>query len=453
MILTKMHGYQESARDAALQYPGFCLFPEQRARKTLTALSVIDVRKPDVLIIIGPKKAIEIEWPKQLKQHLKFDWDCQVEMFNFEISRSTKQRKYWRAFVRKCIKEGLTVFIVVDEAHRIKKRGSKQSRLVRSLGYMATYRLALTGTPIAQGLQDAWAIFDFTDREAFGSWDDFADRYLRYEKKRVKNGRKIDTLIGYQNEGEFNEIFHEHSYRITFNEARRSIGKRALRVRRKKVKFKLKPASRLIYATLVKDLEVEVQKRVIDTPLVITLALKLQQLAGGFLIHTERIPGEKKRKREILTIGKEKLTAFKKLLKRFDEDERLVVCARFTHELEEIAKILESWGITYKVVGSANIPKFKKLQFTGQFDVEVMLLQIQAGTAIDLSLSNTYIFYSWDHSYINYEQSKFRVISMDTDQVNYYYLMAEDTIDEQIYESVTKKKDLATLVCDKYRRK
>ena len=82
----------------------------------------------------------------------------------------------------------------------------------------------------------------------------------------------------------------------------------------------------------------------------------------------------------------------------------------------------------------------------------MIILQVQSGEAIDLSAANTYIYYSWNESLINYEQARFRVQAFDTEQVNYWYLMARDTVDEIKFEAVVKKKDLATLVCDHYRR-
>ena len=90
-------------------------------------------------------------------------------------------------------------------------------------------------------------------------------------------------------------------------------------------------------------------------------------------------------------------------------------------------------------------------EFDGQFDVDVIILQIQSGEAIDLSAANTYIFYSWNHSLINFEQARFRVQAFDTGQVNYLFLIAEGTVDEDLYTAVVRKKNVSTLVCDRYR--
>jgi len=76
---------------------------------------------------------------------------------------------------------------------------------------------------------------------------------------------------------------------------------------------------------------------------------------------------------------------------------------------------------------------------------------VQSGIAIDLAFASHIVFFSWDHSYINYEQTRFRVLSYEKGQVSYYYLIAENTIDEQMYESATRKRDLVKLVFDIYK--
>ena len=114
--------------------------------------------------------------------------------------------------------------------------------------------------------------------------------------------------------------------------------------------------------------------------------------------------------------------------------------------MEAIAQMCDEDELTVQWIGG------RRDDWDGKFHADIVLMQIQSGIAIDLSLAQHYIFFSWDFSYINYEQSKFRVISFDTKQVNYYYLMSRGTVDEIIYEAVTRKKDLATLVCDRIRK-
>ena len=169
-------------------------------------------------------------------------------------------------------------------------------------------------------------------------------------------------------------------------------------------------------------------------------------MCGGFLLHQERIPGQRKRKRTVIPVGTEKLECMMRLLSGFGK-EKAVICARFTHEIEAICETLDEFQWTYKVVSGSS-------EWDMDFNVDVVVLQVKSGLGFDLSEANTYILYSWDYSYITFEQSRMRIMNMETTEwVRYYFLMARDSIEDEYYEAVAKKKDFAKLVLDKHRRK
>lgn len=61
--------------------------------------------------------------------------------------------------------------VVLDEAQAIKNPGSKQTRAIKSL--RATWRLALTGTPVENRTGDLWSIFDFLNPGLLGGAKEF----------------------------------------------------------------------------------------------------------------------------------------------------------------------------------------------------------------------------------------------------------------------------------------
>ena len=438
MIRTSLRGYQQIAFDRAIEYDGFCLLPEQRTGKTLISLSLVDRRKPDLLFIMCPLKAIKV-WQDQIAKHLVLDWDCEIIIENYEqYTRSPKDRRRIKGYLKRRIKKGQTFYVIADEGHRIKKRGSATSTFLRSLGRIATWRLLLTGTPIAQGIQDAWALFDFIMPGIFGKYEEFAESYLRF------GGWQMRQIIGYRRLQAFNKIFHRYSYRITLREARKSEGQNSAKIYRKKIMVKLDSTSRAIYDELSESLSAEVNGTIVSTPLMMTLTGKLQQLCGGYLVHSIKVPGKKKKNYEIIPVGQEKIKALIGLLTKLG-NRKIVICVRYKHEIKNLAELMVDLKKSYKIIAGG-------VDFDGVFDTQIVILQVASGVAIDLAESNSYIFYSWDFSHINHEQSKFRVQSFDTAQVNYWYLICEDTVDEDIYMSTVKKRNLATLICDRYRR-
>jgi len=93
--------------------------------------------------------------------------------------------------------------IVVDEAHRMKNRKTKQSISVRSLSRKIPYRFALTGTPIINRPDELWAILNFLYPAQFTSYWRFFNQFVDatpnpwggYFIKGIKNKRELDYLL------------------------------------------------------------------------------------------------------------------------------------------------------------------------------------------------------------------------------------------------------------------
>ena len=447
MIRTELRSYQREAFDAAREHDGFAFFPEQRTGKCLISLALVDYHKPDAVVIVCPKKALKT-WEDEVEEHLDLDWECEIFLVTYqEPVKNLKLRQHYYKWSKKFVAEGNTLMVIIDEAHMIKKPATAQSRFARTLGKRAHWRLALTGTPIDKGYEQFWCVMDFIQHDiAFGrTYENFKTRYCIYEERRGKVKKWIE-LVGYQHTDEIMEIVNQYSYRITFNEARVAMGKKPVRIRRKKVYFNLDEKSRSIYDELETELEVFIDGLLIESPLPVTNVQKLQQICGGFLLHQTRLPGKRKKTRIVVRVGDEKLTKLMQLLSGMD-DRKVVICCRFSHEIEAIEEMFDEFGWTYKEISGRS-------EWDDKFDVDYVILQVKSGLGFDLSQSNTYIFYSWDHSYITFEQSRFRIMNMETtDWVNYFFLMARDTIEDEYYEAPNRKKDFTTLVLDKYRKK
>jgi SNF2 family DNA or RNA helicase len=65
--------------------------------------------------------------------------------------------------------------VVVDEASLMRNPDTDHAKAVSKL--RATYRIALTGTPIENGVKDLWSIFRFIQPGWLGGREDFKDRY------------------------------------------------------------------------------------------------------------------------------------------------------------------------------------------------------------------------------------------------------------------------------------
>lgn len=418
-MLTALNEHQRKAVEAAIRFDGFALFPEPRARKTLIALALAEHWQPRHVIVICPTNAIRV-WHSQHKEHLgHWPWHLEVMTYESFVNRRKDWYKWGQA-------KGDDTLLIVDESHYIKRRGSKRSMSVRHFAHYIKYRLVLTGTPIAQGIQDAWAQMDVVDPELFGDWDSFERRYLVY------GGFKKKQIVGYNDLDHFNSLFHSRSFRVTLREVRPT----PLIIKRIKCRFTLGPAARAAYDELQAELETEVNRVRVRVANVLALCMKQQQITGGWLL-SETGPLR-------LDVGG-KLAELDKVVGGPLRGKRFIVICRFIHEIDELSAWLQFLGKTVKIVKGGQ-------PFNGQFDTDCVLLQVQSGIAVDMALAHATVFYSTDYSYLNYEQARFRILDYNKRQATFYHLIAENTIDEDIYQALIGKKKLADLVCDKYRR-
>jgi SNF2 family DNA or RNA helicase len=448
VIKTTLRDYQKEAVRRGLKYDGFGLFAEQRTGKCLISLAIADRRftrkglEIHRLLIVCPKNALNV-WKQQIQQH----WDyerIEIEIVNFE--QVHLNRKRWQKFIRTAD----CSMMIVDEAHRLKSRSGKQSRACRTIGKYADYRMALTGTPITkpESFEDAWAIFNFLDPSILGRWaskydretgelieEGFRDRYLKM------GGFKGKKVIGFHKKyfQEFQEIFHKYSYRVLLRDVRQ----KSLIIHRVKHYVDMHSSNRKPYNELVETLKTTIQQKKIRIPQVMNLSIKLQQITGGFIFSTPKDPDQKA---QVLTLKyQEKLFKLRCILP-ISKRTKILIVARFSHEIAAISDLIDYTGRTVKTI-EGGVP------YNGKFDTDVIVIQSGGGVAVDLSAAKIIIFYSWDFSYVNHEQMRFRVLSYDTKQVLYYYLMLRDSIDDLFYEAIVRKKKLATLVCDRYRRR
>jgi hypothetical protein len=90
------------------------------------------------------------------------------------------------------IKEVKWDLLILDEAQAIKNPGTKQTRAVKQI--KASYKIAMTGTPIENRLSDLWSLFDFLNKGLLGSAKEFTD-FTRGLKESREGTYKVDITI------------------------------------------------------------------------------------------------------------------------------------------------------------------------------------------------------------------------------------------------------------------
>ena len=406
-------------------------------------------------LIICPVSTMGV-WVKEIVKHLPQDVLSETTVYRLHGSRKTRINKI-RAAIKKT---GLRIcilnyesswrledwidryspdIVIIDESHRIKSARAKQSKAMWRIGFRAPKRLALTGTPIISGVHDLWSQWNFIDKKVFGdSWWRFQQEYL------IKGGYLLKEIIGYRNLDTLKKKVRQNSFVITKEECL-DLPEKIFQV----IPVTLTSKSKKLYNEMAEKLVAEIEEGKISTaPIVLVKLLRLSQITGGFIKDLEG---------DIYDIGSEKLDICTELVEdRVGDGHKVVVFARFRHEISRVAEELSKVGIESLVL-TGSVKPIDRDDLIDQFQSPegppVFISQIQAGSlGITLTAANTAIFYSRDYSLGNYLQAVDRLHRIgQTSKVTYLCLIVPHSIDEIVHQNLKSKEELARFILKKPR--
>lgn len=394
--------------------------------------------RPISVLVICPKHVISV-WPREIGKHINqqnvdicaqalisadlsvletFDGtlhDVNVLVTNFECARIN-----W-----KWLREVKWDCIAIDESHRMKKPTGKTSKNIWKLGDGVEYKFILTGTPTGGKEIELFGQVRFLSEKILGymTWQDFKTSWCIGTgwKGKVLKMRKVK-------EKPFYDKIAEYCYVMTKSQVpnrKEGVNNYLYFDMTGKAKKKYRELEKTFYTTY-KDEE-------FWTPLAITNMLRLQQLTGGFLDN-----GEVRFK-----MNQDKMNALKEWFKDFPEDEKLVIAAKFTAEIDELYKFFSKYGSTKVLDGRTKGKDLEAwMDFQDKADPQYIIVQEGSGSeGIDLFASRFLLFFSRSHSHFKFDQLKGRVVRRGQERlVNFFYLVGKKTVDEDI-DYVLQNKD------------
>jgi SNF2 family DNA or RNA helicase len=403
------------------------------------------------VLILSPLSVVPV-WPKQFSDH---GWDgIEQTVVPLDDKLSVKRKKArcererWSkspilVFVcnyesARCkpLSEWLTSqtwdFCVLDESHKIKSPGSIVSRFCSRLRDHATKRLCLTGTPMPHDPLDIYAQFRFLDPGIFGTnFAYFRARYAIMGGFRDARG-EAKNVIGYRNQDEMTSKMA----RITF-QARSADVLDLPEFTHVQRYFSLNDYERKTYNELEKDFISKVKAGEIVASNALTKLLRLSQITGGF----SRTPEGR-----TVRLGNSKRNLLEEILTSIGGDEPVVVFCRFHEDLDTVQEVCKALKRTCRELSGRKKELGGPVWESGNGNTLAAQLQ-SGGVGIDLTRARYCVYYSVDFSLGNYEQSLARVHRPgQTRPVTYVHLIAQDTIDEKVYLSLEKKKDVINTI-------
>ena len=327
--------------------------------------------------------------------------------------------------------------VICDESQRIKNHKAQQTVAAVELAKRAKYRLALSGTPITQDVQDLFSQYDFLDSTVFGeNFFSYRNRYC------LMGGFGNKKVIGTKNEDELSNRMYSIAYRVTKAEAL-DLPPETFLYR----KVELSPKERKLYDEMRRNAYIELSaEQEVSATTVLTKLLRLQQIAGGFI----KADGEER----VQQIGTSKMDALEDILEDYVLGERrqLVIFARFIPEIDGICELLHKKGISYHRI-TGDVALEERGQRVSEFQSgqrQCFVAQIQtAGLGITLHAASAAVFYSVGYNLADYQQALARIHRKgQTQPCTYIILQGANTVDQKVMEALEKKSDVAKRICD-----
>lgn len=443
---------------------GFGLLFEMGCGKTLTAIAIAgagyQMGKVERLLIVAPTSVVAV-WPKELQEYAKFKYTCKTLLgekkqrikqiddllkFPFKALKVAviNYESTWRPEILEKLKEFDADMVIADESQRIKTYDAAQSKAMHELGDQARYKLILSGTPVQTAAIDIWSQYRFLDKTVFG--DNFFKFRGRYA---IMGGYGNKKIVGYKDLEGLIKKEHSIAFRVTKDEAL-DLPEQTFETR--KIQFSQKEKN--LYERIKKDSYAELNGGGhITATTVLTRLLRLQQLAGGFLVQDDAQKPQ--------LVSRAKLDALADIIEDYviGSGKKLVIFARFIAEVKAImelaGKVLPKelkqvaiYGDIKKEDRGGIVKQFQEdpntVLFIGQIDT--------AGTGITLTAADTCVYYSKNFNYATYSQSLSRIHRIgQRNCCTYIDLEIEGTIDELISKALSRKEDMAKTVVDNWR--
>jgi SNF2 family DNA or RNA helicase len=325
--------------------------------------------------------------------------------------------------------------VIVDESTRFKSPTAKRTK--RLLKMKPAVRVILTGTPLTNSPQDAWAQFEWVDPGLFGSWWSFQDRYLVKDFFGGVKGIKPGL------ESELRSRIESRSYRL-LKEQVLDLPPKVYEDRR----VELSGEQARLYREMRDDLRATLADTSVSAANILTQLLRLTQITAGMIGSGDRYSwlAENAKQDELDTLLQEEL-----------DGKQVVIFGLYHKELEELAARYASRSARPPIIYGPT-PEAERHDIVSRFqrgDERLLFAQARTGgIGINLTAAQYAVYYTRGWSLEEYLQSQDRLHRIGQQgTVTVVHLVAQGTVDEQIARALAEKSNMAaTLTGDGARR-
>jgi SNF2 family DNA or RNA helicase len=388
------------------------------------------IKKEDIIVPSGPgAKRVKLVKDTCFKGELPIS---NILVLNYESLTSVKGMLelllWWRPEV-----------IICDESQRIKNHGAKRTEAAVKLGKLAKHRYILTGTPVLNNYMDIFSQYLFLDGgKTFG--DNFwVFRNMYFEDKNAGMSSHV-YFPNWQLKPHVEDDIKKRMLSKAMT-ARKADCLDLPPFVREKVFVELDPSQKKLYEQMKKDFIAFFNESTCTAQLAITKGLRLQQIASGFMVSDED--------GTISLKDNARQVALRELLEDIAPNHKVIVWACWRENYEQVREVCKRLKLKY-VELTGDVPQKDRQQAEHDFnnDPEVRVLignQGAAGIGINLIAASYMIYFSRNFSLeqdLQSEARNYRGGSEIHDKVTRIDIVAADTIDEKVLESLSKKQEI-----------
>jgi SNF2 family DNA or RNA helicase len=434
--------HQNAAVAFAVDRPATMLDMGMGTGKTRCAIELIarwDARR---VLVLAPLNVARDAWRRQMKRFADDGWDVLVLDRGTLAKRTESLRSAlaskpkllvvmnydvcWRQPMRKLLLGQAWDVLICDEIHKCKSPFGKTSRFVHELSFRCRKRLGLTGTTMPNSPLDVWAQYRIIDSRVLGN--SFVAFRAQYAVVVSRGG--YPHIAGYRDQAGLAARLSTVTFRCTRDVLELPDAMSET------VAVEMSPEGRRVYNQMRDELCASVKDGSLTADNALTKLLRLQQISGGSM------PLDGGGCAEVDT---SKRDALQELIEG-SGDEPIVVFARFQHDLDAVHSAAKLAGTTSMELSGRK----RELESWQAGMARVLAVQQQSGgVGVDLTRARYAVFYSLGYSLGDYEQALARTHRPgQTRPVVFYHLVARGTVDEVVYQALSKKKSVVDAVLD-----
>lgn len=439
---TKLLEYQQEAVAKLLPTRVGALFMDMGTGKTRTAIELIRLRR---------SKIDRVVWfcPVSLKDTIRREilkhTNCKpasIYVFDDRTNERTMSRDaFWyivgvesmssSARVILAVRQLITeqTFVVMDESSYIKGHRARRTQYITDAAQRARYRLALTGTPISQGVVDLYAQMRFLSPKILGynSFYSFARNHLEYSDKypglivRAHNTEYLAAKI------------KPYVYQVTKDEAGLNLPPKL----QETYSCEMTQEQRRAYEQAKNELLDDVNPEDWDSLFIFRLFTALQGIVVGFWRRTSG---------DLVELPHKRIELLLSILERIPDPEKVIVWAKYRYSVDQIKAALVT------VYGAEAVAEFHGDLAENQRNRELdrwrrsarflVATQGVGGHGLTLNEAHHVVFYANSFKYAERLQAEDRCHRIGQERRPVYIdLDAGSGIERRIFKALRRKGD------------